>query len=43
LAIEVDGFTHESDVARLRDRIRQTDIESLGISFVRLTDDEREE
>jgi very-short-patch-repair endonuclease len=40
LAIEVDGFTHESDSARVRDQIRQSDIESLGIHFARLTDDE---
>jgi very-short-patch-repair endonuclease len=40
LVIEVDGATHEDNEVRVRDRIRQDEIESLGLKFVRLTDDE---
>jgi very-short-patch-repair endonuclease len=35
LAIEVDGITHESEEARLRDKLRQDKLEALGISFLR--------
>jgi very-short-patch-repair endonuclease len=35
LAIEVDGITHESEEARLRDELRQDKLEALGISFLR--------
>ena len=35
LAIEVDGITHESEEARLRDKLRQDKLKALGISFLR--------
>lgn len=35
LVIEVDGITHEGDAAMLRDRMRQEELERLGVSFLR--------
>ena len=40
LAIEVDGDSHYSDNAEVRDRERQYIIESFGISFLRFTNKE---
>ena len=38
LAIEIDGITHNEKMDK--DTIRQKKIESLGVSFLRFTDDE---
>lgn len=35
LAIEVDGITHEEEQIRLRDEIRQKELECLGVHFLR--------
>ena len=35
LAIEVDGVTHNSEEAMLRDKLRQGELERLGVSFLR--------
>ena len=44
LAIEIDGPTHfESDAAVQYDKFRQKEIESLGIEFLRFTDDDVKE
>ena len=40
LAIEVDGYTHGSEEARVKDAERQAIIESHGIRFLRFRDDE---
>ncbi|NUM81430.1 endonuclease domain-containing protein [bacterium] len=40
LAIEVDGYSHESDSAKQYDARRQEIIETYGIRFLRITDDE---
>ena len=40
LAIEVDGESHYSENAEVRDRERQYIIESFGISFLRFTNKE---
>ena len=40
LAIEVDGESHFSDDAQLRDEERQRIIESFGITFMRFTNRE---
>lgn len=36
LAIEVDGITHHDEKAVLKDKIRQEELEAMGISFLRL-------
>jgi very-short-patch-repair endonuclease len=38
LAIEVDGITHDSEIQQLKDKARQSEIEELGINFLRLDD-----
>jgi very-short-patch-repair endonuclease len=38
LAIEVDGSTHLDKDVQLRDKIRQRELESHNITFVRVTD-----
>jgi very-short-patch-repair endonuclease len=38
LAVEVDGSTHEDQNVKLRDRVRQRELEAHGITFVRVTD-----
>ena len=38
LAIEVDGFTHDNEIQQAKDKIRQTEIEALGIKFLRFDD-----
>lgn len=40
LALEADGYTHESREAKIRDRERQSCIEEYGIRFLRFTDEE---
>lgn len=40
LAIEVDGYSHESEAAKKYDAERQEIIEVYGIRFLRITDDE---
>ena len=35
LALEVDGITHEDEKVMLNDKIRQSELEILGISFLR--------
>ena len=40
LAIEVDGISHYSEGAFESDRIRQSEIEDLGVSFLRFDDEE---
>lgn len=40
LATEVDGSVHDSYEAKQYDQIRQARLESLGIRFLRFTDDE---
>jgi very-short-patch-repair endonuclease len=35
LAIEIDGITHEEEKVQLKDKIRQDELEVLGISFLR--------
>ena len=38
LAIEVDGSSHDSDGAQIKDKKRQKRLESLGVSFLRFDD-----
>lgn len=38
LAIEVDGSVHDTPEAQLRDKERQTRLESLGVHFLRFLD-----
>ena len=38
LAIEIDGDSHVSDEAIKKDKVRQSKLESLGISFLRFED-----
>lgn len=40
LAIEVDGYTHDSDDAKSYDAERQTIIETYGVRFLRIRDEE---
>jgi len=40
LAIEIDGSIHASEEAKKMDRIRQEQIESLGITFLRVSSDD---
>lgn len=40
LAIEVDGASHAGDVAQEYDEIRQTEIEALGVKFVRVANED---
>ena len=40
LAIEIDGASHNSAAERERDARRQREIEAVGISFLRFTNDE---
>jgi very-short-patch-repair endonuclease len=35
LAIEIDGSTHDDDVAAMKDEVRQKELEKLGVSFLR--------
>ncbi|EDX86347.1 conserved hypothetical protein [Synechococcus sp. PCC 7335] len=39
LAIEVDGSVHDTSEAQLRDQERQARLESLGVRFLRFSDD----
>lgn len=38
LAIEIDGYSHDSEEAQKRDRQRQTRLESLGVRCLRFTE-----
>jgi very-short-patch-repair endonuclease len=38
LAIEVDGITHDSEIQQAKDKARQSEIEALGIKFLRFDD-----
>lgn len=38
LAIEVDGITHDSEIQQAKDKVRQSEIEALGITFLRFED-----
>jgi very-short-patch-repair endonuclease len=40
LAIEVDGITHDSEIQQAKDKARQSEIEALGIKFLRFDDTE---
>lgn len=40
LAIEIDGITHDSELAIIKDQQRQTEIESLNINFLRFSDED---
>ncbi|NUM81213.1 endonuclease domain-containing protein [bacterium] len=40
LTIEVDGYSHEPEAAKKYDAERQEIIETYGIRFLRITDDE---
>lgn len=40
LAIEVDGISHYSEEAFKKDNKRQSEIEALGVSFLRFDDEE---
>ena len=40
LAIEVDGCSHHSLMAQIKDRKRQKKLESLGVHFIRVRDDQ---
>lgn len=40
LAIEIDGYSHDSPEAQERDRERQTRLESLGVRFLRFREEE---
>jgi len=35
LAIEVDGITHEEEKVLAKDKIRQEELETLGVTFLR--------
>ena len=38
LAIEIDGYTHQFPVVKLKDKVRQKRLEDLGIVFLRFED-----
>ena len=38
LAIEVDGITHDNEIQQAKDKVRQSEIEALGITFLRFDD-----
>lgn len=40
LIIEVDGLTHHWDETILKDKKKQTDLEAMGFTVLRFTDDE---
>lgn len=40
LAIEIDGFSHESEEAKKMDGIRQSKLEQFGIKFLRFKESE---
>jgi len=42
LAVEVDGGVHEKKMRRDYDKIRQVELESEGITFIRITNQEIE-
>ncbi|HJP62325.1 MAG TPA: DUF559 domain-containing protein [Mucilaginibacter sp.] len=40
LAIEIDGMTHNSEEAFLKDELRQSKLESFGVRFLRFAESE---
>ena len=40
LAIEVDGMSHNFEEAFIKDEVRQSRLESLGVTFIRFTEAE---
>ncbi len=40
LAIEVDGISHDNEERMIKDSKRQNEIEALGISFLRFSDED---
>jgi very-short-patch-repair endonuclease len=40
LAIEIDGMSHNHEEAFLKDEIRQSKLESLGVKFIRFSEAE---
>ena len=40
LAIEIDGMSHNHEEAAIKDDIRQGNLESLGVRFIRFSEDE---
>ncbi len=40
LIIEVDGITHHSEAAKVKDKIRQDDLERVGFTVLRFADEE---
>ena len=40
LVIEIDGSVHDSEVAKQNDEKRQNDLESLGLTVIRFTNDQ---
>ncbi len=40
LAIEVDGSSHDSEAAQQSDRIRQVQLEALGVKFLRFREEQ---
>jgi very-short-patch-repair endonuclease len=38
IAIEIDGFSHDNPQSIQLDKIRQTEIEELGVKFIRIDD-----
>lgn len=39
LAIEIDGSSHDTDDAQEKDEHRQTELEALGVRFLRFRDE----
>lgn len=37
LAIEIDGLTHQENTVLIKDEIRQRELESLGVNFIRFS------
>jgi len=35
LAIEIDGITHEEEKIKLNDKLRQEELETMGVNFLR--------
>ena len=39
LAIEIDGSSHDDEDAVLKDELRQSKLEALGVNFIRIRDE----
>ena len=35
LALEIDGITHQDEIVMYKDKIRQRELESMGVTFIR--------